>query len=207
MAIAPDNHRPATIDETDNWHETYTVWWARRGLAWRSCPLSRIRSSERAGARPGEGRPRLTDLSLHHFWHVRDNDGREGGREGAMMMYEGNNWHDWVIISDGRSVGCSGRLMRWAVRETEIYWSVRCLLKSADREIKHGRPFCLVATRCRGCHSSIHILQTFMSIRNIGIVICVYWEYCLSAPNSYCMSLSPAKRFIVLVLLNLNRYR
>lgn len=131
----------------------------------------------------------------------------EGGREGAMVMYEGNNWHDWVIISDGRSVGCSGRLMRWAVRETEIYWSVRCLLKSADREIKHGRSFCLVATRCRGCHSSIHILQTFMSIRNIGIVICVYWEYCLSAPNSYCMSLSPAKRFIVLVLLNLNRYR
>lgn len=113
-----------------------------------------------------------------------------GGREGAMMMYEGNNWHDWVIISDGRSVGCSGRLMRWAVRETEIYWSVRCLLKSADREIKHGRPFCLVATQCRGCHSSIHILQTFMSIRNIGIVICVYWKYCLSAPNSYCMSLS-----------------
>lgn len=159
----------------------------------------------RAGARPGEGRPRLTDLSLHHFWHVRDNDGREGGREGAMMMYEGNNWHDWVIISDGRSVGCSGRLMQWAVTEPEIYWSVRCLLKSADREIKHGRPFRFSRwPEWRGCHSSIHILQTFMSIRNIGIVIRVYWDYCLSAPNNYYMSLSLLLNIVFFLSLNFN---
>lgn len=114
----PRQPPPATSDETDNWHETYILRERRTGIAIMPVQSYLIFSTR---SRRGEWRPRLTDLSLQHFWHVRDNDGTREREGDVMMMYESSNWHDWEIIYDREREREEGRGGIIGVRMWEWY--------------------------------------------------------------------------------------
>jgi len=95
MAITPDNHHPASIDETDNWQAACTL---KSETEWRSSPFNRIRSSVQdlgvaSGGCGWQISSSTADISETMMGEELDGE--------MMMMYGSCNWHDSEIIRDG----------------------------------------------------------------------------------------------------------